>query len=597
MLDQQNFRGNQPIKAIHNRKNGNNHRRNISSLSQKISETNSPIRVNARSKRAFAVPENQIIMTQEDLQTFDFTQKPANNSHLNNRTNSHADGSRFLIQKMDFGDDPDLEACPVPHTEDRHVLYALKHNVQFSASTNQNHNNLGEEIEFKEKFESNKEKTESVKNFSQIQQNYCEMKRLQTSKGQRVNKYRAGKEVKEPHFTTNETKEAQPGQNKTTQNSRSGLLNNASALVNLASINQKTDGEHTGGEQIQRSGTVLENQIPPNFAINTSQNALNGHSQNFIERPPQTAPSSEMQRIQRIKKNDHKFQMMKGILKEYKDEQDMDFLNQNSSEILGPMSKDEFFEGDDTQIIGSNQVQFSRTIDNLNGFELNQVNNFQPVNNINLSNTLQKGGSIPHTNLLNNQESTNEQKPPAPPPQGIESIVPLGYQFEQWQRPPSRQKEPNQAIGFDDEWTKNSRGNNSIGYHFGNQIGAQHISGRERKRNIQQYIPQQNPMFQVGPNENVQGIRSGANINIPMAGNRSRVIDFFHQRNNNINGFNSSNEQTQQFFQMQYQQINDESHYQHSNRGGNVTAISQIQNMQNVANTNQSLQALISGSG
>lgn len=81
-------------------------------------------------------------------------------------------------------------------------------------------------------------------------------------------------------------------------------------------------------------------------------------------------------------------------------------------------------------------------------------------------------------------------------------------------------------------------------------------------------------MFQVGPNENVQGIRSGANINIPMAGNRSRVIDFFHQRNNNINGFNSSNEQTQQFFQMQYQQINDESHYQHSNRGGNVTAIS-----------------------
>ena len=66
----------------------------------------------------------------------------------------------------------------------------------------------------------------------------------------------------------------------------------------------------------------------------------------------------------------------------------MDFLNQNSPEILGPMSKDEFFEGDDTQIIGSNQVQFSRAIDNLNGFELNQVNNFQPVNNINLSNTL-----------------------------------------------------------------------------------------------------------------------------------------------------------------------------------------------------------------
>lgn len=88
----------------------------------------------------------------------------------------------------------------------------------------------------------------------------------------------------------------------------------------------------------------------------------------------------------------------------------------------------------------------------------------------------------------------------------------LGYQYEQWQRPPSRQKEPNQALGLDDARPK-TRGGNQSGSFGGTTMLAQqlyggqllgnaggyphaHVSGRdggggrERKRNIQQFIPQ-----------------------------------------------------------------------------------------------------------
>jgi len=47
------------------------------------------------------------------------------------------------------------------------------------------------------------------------------------------------------------------------------------------------------------------------------------------------------------------------------------------------------------------------------------------------------------------------------------------------------------------------------------------------------------------------------NLNAHNSGTRSRVTDFFHQRNNNnINGFNSTNESGKEYFQMQYQAQN-----------------------------------------
>jgi len=47
-------------------------------------------------------------------------------------------------------------------------------------------------------------------------------------------------------------------------------------------------------------------------------------------------------------------------------------------------------------------------------------------------------------------------------------MIPVGHQFEQWQRPPSRQKEPNQALGLDDSvpQKRGQRDNNSMGGQF-----------------------------------------------------------------------------------------------------------------------------------
>jgi len=84
-----------------------------------------------------------------------------------------------------------------------------------------------------------------------------------------------------------------------------------------------------------------------------------------------------------------------------------------------------------------------------------------------------------------------------------------------------------------------------------------HMSGRERKRNIQQFIPQSkngvlsvSNMYQVMPSSDVpnvsgHGTHAGRNTLGPNAagGNRPRIVDFFDKRNNpnnNNNGFNST---------------------------------------------------------
>ena len=163
----------------------------------------------------------------------------------------------------------------------------------------------------------------------------------------------------------------------------------------------------------------------------------------------------------------------------------------------------------------------------------------------------------------------------------------LGYQYEQWQRPPSRQKEPNQALGLDDARPKTRGGNQTgsfgqttmLGHQFyGNSTYSHsHVSGRgegaprERKRNIQQFIPHSNSgqgtaLYQLmdGPGgAQGPGGRNQLTLKQGQAGpagasgsaaNRARMIDFFHQRNNNFNGFNSQDEQVRQnSFQKQYQ--------------------------------------------
>ena len=104
-----------------------------------------------------------------------------------------------------------------------------------------------------------------------------------------------------------------------------------------------------------------------------------------------------------------------------------------------------------------------------------------------------------------------------------------------------------------------------------------HVSGRgeggaprERKRNIQQFIPHSNSgqgtaLYQLtdGPGGPQGGGRNQLSLKQSQAGpagatgsaaNRARMIDFFHQRNNNFNGFNSQDEQVRQnSFQKQYQ--------------------------------------------
>lgn len=92
----------------------------------------------------------------------------------------------------------------------------------------------------------------------------------------------------------------------------------------------------------------------------------------------------------------------------------------------------------------------------------------------------------------------------------------LGYQFEQWQRPPSRQKEPNQALGLDDARPKTrGGGGNSLGgppAHINTQY---HMSGRgdNRKRNIQKFIP--------GSQNGVLSMSNMNNLGTPGAGENS----------------------------------------------------------------------------
>lgn len=130
------------------------------------------------------------------------------------------------------------------------------------------------------------------------------------------------------------------------------------------------------------------------------------------------------------------------------------------------------------------------------------------------------------------------QNPPA------DGDLAVGVQFEQWQRPPSRQKEPNLAVGLDDPTrpkTRGTKGTHSIGsMFFENGQSASIINPRERKRNIGQYLPK-------GHSTSNAVVSQTAN----KGSSRSRMIDFFHQRNNNANGFNSTSEGAFQFIMPQ----------------------------------------------
>ena len=54
-------------------------------------------------------------------------------------------------------------------------------------------------------------------------------------------------------------------------------------------------------------------------------------------------------------------------------------------------------------------------------------------------------------------------------------------------------------------------------------------------QNMSQFAPQDIGLSQGGRS-------GGGNLNLDGSG-RPRIIDFFHQRNNNINGFNSTGDQ------------------------------------------------------
>jgi hypothetical protein len=84
------------------------------------------------------------------------------------------------------------------------------------------------------------------------------------------------------------------------------------------------------------------------------------------------------------------------------------------------------------------------------------------------------------------------------------------------------------------------------------------MTGREKKRNIQKFIPTSEAgvlsvsnMYQVVQTDMPGAAPTGGRNGPPGSNNRPRVIDFFHQRNNNINGFNSTGDQAQ-YFQSQY---------------------------------------------
>lgn len=129
--------------------------------------------------------------------------------------------------------------------------------------------------------------------------------------------------------------------------------------------------------------------------------------------------------------------------------------------------------------------------------------------------------------------------------------VPLGYQFEQWQRPPSRQKEPNLALGLDDTRPK-TRGRNNASSNVMNVYGAPERQGMmierqnapkyDRQRNLQQYIPQKTYILHPQSGKVIRP-QIGASLrqqhtNQVVVPTKQRMIDFFHQRKNPNTGYN-----------------------------------------------------------
>ena len=87
-------------------------------------------------------------------------------------------------------------------------------------------------------------------------------------------------------------------------------------------------------------------------------------------------------------------------------------------------------------------------------------NDQRQLNEVNYNKTfsfvkpMQYGQQQKQVSYKNNNDQSGQILAQVNPPQIL-----LGYQYEQWQRPPSRQKEPNQALGLDDARPK-TRGNN-----------------------------------------------------------------------------------------------------------------------------------------
>lgn len=104
--------------------------------------------------------------------------------------------------------------------------------------------------------------------FSKAQQQYSEMKRLHTSKGTRVTKYKPSRE------------------------GESGKLNNNSTHESIPERKNVTSPPRTAAPAAAGSG-----------------------ADGNLERPPATAPSSEMQKVLRSKKYDqHKYSVVKEML-------------------------------------------------------------------------------------------------------------------------------------------------------------------------------------------------------------------------------------------------------------------------------------------
>jgi hypothetical protein len=186
--------------------------------------------------------------------------------------------------------------------------------------------------------------------------------------------------------------------------------------------------------------------------------------------------------------------------------------------------------------------------------QLNQMNSTNKTIQLSrLNNQSQPGARVQKYNLSPVSRCDNN-------PIGTQPVNGLNMQFEQWQRPPSRQKEPNQAIGLDldDPARPKTRGK-------GKGLAPKMNLGETRQFNIQSDFAKEHPNLknnffltqQVDSSSSGNGPKSlstnvqakhtrfySNNLQQKSAkpGNRSRRIEFFNQRQNKSNDFNSTDE-------------------------------------------------------